>query len=257
MSGFSKLAATLVMGLALGSGACDVAPAAQGEQASVPATAEDLADIDMTSSALTQRNSDNAAVEVFHENFEGYPAGSSVGNYVWWNLGNGSSTISADQASQGKQSLKMSVVKDAAFKHNRAASVVCAPWGTRTQLTTSFRIRFSSFGSWNMIGITDNPRMAAWWWVGPDGGLREGNFTMANPKPAMAFLSTNTWYNVKIDIDLAQDSATINLGGVTKTVSLSATWGTIAVPIECVRFVTGVDVTQNVFIDNMMIKTSK
>jgi hypothetical protein len=166
-------------------------------------------------------------------------------------------TISDEQASQGKQSLKLSASKDKAFKTNRAASVTCAPWGTRSQLTAQFRVRFSSFGGWNMIGITDNPRMAAWWWVGPDGGLREGNFTMASPKPSMMKLSANTWYNVKIDLDLAKDSATINFGGVTKTVSLSATWGTIAVPIECVRITTANNVDQNVFVDNLSIKTDK
>jgi hypothetical protein len=74
MNGFSSYSAAILMALALGTGACDVVPAETIDQASIPATAEDLADIEMTASALSSSNSSNAAVEVFHENFEGYPS---------------------------------------------------------------------------------------------------------------------------------------------------------------------------------------
>jgi hypothetical protein len=148
----------------------------------------------------------------------------------------------------------MEVSKDKAFPANRIRSAFSAPWGTSEKLTASFRVRFSNFGGWNMIGITDNPRMAAWWWIGPEGGLREGNFSMAHPKPAMTTLQANTWYQVKITIDVKKDEASFSIGGFKKKATLSSTWGTIAVPIECVRLISAVNIDQSTFIDSISIK---
>jgi hypothetical protein len=257
-NGLSRWSLRFLAALALATGACD-APGSddQYDQSSIPATAEDLADIDMTPSALTTavvHGQDPRERGRWTEDFEGYPAGSSVSNYYWTTLGNSSLTITKDQAGKGKQSFKLSVTNDKAFKVNRAASAMCAPWGTATKLTANFRVRFSAFGSWNMIGITDNPRMAAWWWIGPEGGLREGNFSLANPKPAMTILKANTWYDVTIVVNLQKDKARIRFGSFNKTISLSQTFGTIAVPIECVRMISGMNVDQNVFVDSIMIR---
>ena len=257
--GFSRWSVRFLAALALSMGACDVAPGSDDsyDQSAIPATAEDLADIDMTSSALTTSvvtGKDPHEKGRWEEDFEGYPAGSSVGNYVWWTIGNSSLTVNKELAAKGKQSFKMSVTNDKAFKSNRAAAAMCAPWGTATKMTANFRVRFSAFGAWSMIGITDNPRMAAWWWIGPEGGLREGNFSMLKPKPSMTTLKANTWYDVTIVVNLKKDKARIRFGGFNKTISLSQTFGTIAVPIECLRMLTGNNVNQNIFVDNVIIR---
>jgi hypothetical protein len=269
-NGLSRWSLRFLAALALATGACD-APGAddQYDQSAIPATAEDLEGVEMTSSALTtstgeceeksensgpnkncNSNAGNGSAATWSEDFEKFPVGSS-GNYLWWAYGNSSMTASNEQPASGKVSMKLQVAKDKTMSYNRIAGAFCAPWGTRKALTTSFKVRYSGFGAWNMIGITDNPRMAAWWWVGPDGGLREGNFTMANPKPSMFTVKANTWYEVKIVIDLAKDQAKIIFGSFAKTVSLSSTFGTIGVPIECLRVTTGSNIDQTVFIDKI------
>jgi hypothetical protein len=280
MNGLSRWSVRFLAALALATGACD-APGSddQYDQSAIPATAEDLAGLDMTASALSTginlnstssgsceeksensgpnkncNSASNKATSVWNEDFETYPSGSSVGNYAWWHYGTATLTVSREQSGSGKQSYKLSATKnEQKADFNRAGGAFCAPWGTTRQLTAKFKIRYSSIGSWSMIGITDNPRMAAWWWVGPDGGLREGNFSMSNPKPSLMTVKANTWYEVTIAVDLAKDNAKITFGSMTKSVSLSSAFGTIAVPIECLRVSTGFNIDQDVFIDKISI----
>lgn len=164
----------------------------------------------------------------YDEGFESYETGSAPENLAWYGYGNSYITVTDHQAARGAKSLEL--VSDG----NPIGAKVCAPVGSESALTVHFKLRMGdpSEASWSFVGISDNPDYAAYWWIKPDG-------TVTNFVEDFGKLLPNTWNDVRIVVDLADDLATFTLNGTSVSTDISTVWGLLAKPIECLRLATG------------------
>lgn len=181
----------------------------------------------------------------FRDDFEGHELGARPEDYAWFAKGGSYYEVTDQRAKQGNQSLVLRSVIGP--KDNRIGAKVCAPVGSTTALTARFKLWIESNPSpsaWSFVGISNNPELAAYWWILPDG-------TVTNLVEDVGKIELDAWNDIRITVDLADDLATFTLNGVSVSSDIDSVWGLIASPIECLRLTTSF---QNMFVDKVDIE---
>jgi hypothetical protein len=190
------------------------------------------------------REAERAAM--LREGFESYDAGSAPDDFSWFGMGKSYYTVTDQESARGKKSLELVSVIDPAYPDNRIGAKVCSSVGSTTALTVDFKLRINGANpnGYSFVGISNNPELAAYWWIFPDG-------TITNFVDDFGKLQANTWNDIQIVVDLADDLATFTLNGVSVSSDISTVWGLIARPIECLRLASS---SQNMLVDQVTIQ---